>query len=168
MAIIIDGYNLMNVTRFAVGRRDKRRFDEARNEMLRFLSEHLSAVGETDVAVVFDSDVKKRLPSQQELFGLRVYFARDYPTADDLIEELIAECKQPSNLIVVSSDHRIQVFAQRKRAMPIDSDVWFDCLLEAVHDANQSRVQPQQTDDVDNDEPLFENPFPDGYGEDLG
>ncbi|MFC1757450.1 NYN domain-containing protein [Planctomycetota bacterium] len=171
MAIIIDGYNLMHVTRFAVGPRDRRRFDEARNEMLAFLAKHLRQVGENDVTVAFDSEQKVSLPSEISAHGLRVLFARDYPTADDLIEELIQTNSAPNRLTVVSSDHRIQVFAKRRKATPIDSDVWFDQLLErsakAVAAAGDSRQTDFEVPDSDLEEP-FENPFPEGYGEDLG
>lgn len=171
MAIIIDGYNLMHVTRFAVGPKDRRRLDEARNGMLAFLSGHLQRIGENDVAVVFDSDQRNRLPSEQMAFGLRVLFARDYPTADDLIEELIQSHSAPRRLTVVSSDHRIQVFAKRRKASAVDSDVWFDRLLEqsaATESVGDSFDQSEPNAAPDDLEDSFENPFPEGYGEDLG
>ena len=181
MAIIIDGYNLMHVTRFAIGPNDRRRLDESRNQMLAFLGDHLNTVGERDVTVVFDSDVTThRFPDEQSLFGLRVLFAREYPTADDLIEELVANYKS-SNLTVVSSDHRIQVFASRKRAAVVDSDVWFDQLLEQYSIATKHRDDEPtdatagiddaaDTKEIEKDgiRGNFENPFPEGYGEDLG
>ena len=171
MAIIIDGYNLMHVTRFAVGPNDRRRLDEARNSMLAFLAGHLERIGEYDVAVVFDSDRRSKLPTEQTAFGLRVLFARDYPTADDLIEELIQTHAAPKRLTVVSSDHRIQVFAKRRKAHPVDSDVWFDQLLEqsaTTDGVGRSFEELESGASTHDSEESFENPFPEGYGEDLG
>ena len=157
----------MHVTRFAVGPKSRRRLDESRNEMLAFLSTHLKKVGEHDICVVFDSEKRSNLPAEYTAYGLRVLYARDYPTADDLIEELIQSHRSPSKLTVVSSDHRIQVFAKRRRAIPVDSDVWFDRLLEQSRAAEYSADSSDSFDVTEDDEECFENPFPDGYGEDL-
>ena len=48
----------------------------------------------------------------------------------------------PNHLTVVSSDHRIQIAAKRKRATVIDSDVWY----------NQLARQPIDRNDDDDDE----------------
>ena len=50
----------------------------------------------------------------------------EYEDADSLIEELIQKNSTPKNLTVVSSDHRLHRAALRRKATPIDSDVWFD------------------------------------------
>ena len=57
--------------------------------------------------------------------GLTVRFASQYPDADSLIEELIDQNTAPRRLTVVSSDHRLQRAAQRRRAKPMDCDAWY-------------------------------------------
>ena len=55
---------------------------------------------------------------------MTIRFAPRDSDADTLIEELIRADTSPKRLTVVSSDHRIQNAARRRRAQPIDSDVW--------------------------------------------
>ena len=59
---------------------------------------------------------------------IRVEFAIDYEDADSMIEALIQQNATPQMLLVVSSDHRIQTAARRRKAHFIDSDVWIDQL----------------------------------------
>lgn len=165
MAIIIDGYNLMHVTRFSVGQNDRRRFGEARDSMLAFLDEHLQILGETEVSIVFDSENQGNLPTEYDLGCLKIFFARDYPTADDLIEEMIQATSSPEKLTVVSSDHRLHIAAKRKRATAVDSDVWFDKML--AHVANTADEESNEPSNGDEPE-TFPNPFPKGYAEDMG
>ncbi len=57
--------------------------------------------------------------------GLRVHFAPNPGDADELIEQLILADHSPRKLLVVSSDHRLQRAARRRRATAIDSDIWY-------------------------------------------
>ena len=61
--------------------------------------------------------------------GITVCFAEQYAEADDLIEELIRLDSMLRRLVVVSSDHRLQRAARRRRAKAIDSDVWYAELI---------------------------------------
>jgi predicted RNA-binding protein with PIN domain len=62
--------------------------------------------------VVFDAaKAPDGLPGRYTHKGLRVWFAREYPDADSLIEELIDEDNAPTSLVVVSSDRRLQAAA---------------------------------------------------------
>ncbi|MCA9102148.1 MAG: NYN domain-containing protein, partial [Planctomycetales bacterium] len=70
------------------------------------------------------------LPRTTTLEGITVHYAADYDDADELIEELIRRDSAPRQLTVVSSDHRLQRAARRRRATAIDSDVWFGQLLQ--------------------------------------
>ena len=70
--------------------------------------------------------------------GLTVHFASQYDDADSLIEELIRRESAPRQLTVVSSDHRLQRAAHRRKAAGVDSDVWYDEVVRL-------RRQRQQT-----------------------
>ncbi len=63
--------------------------------------------------------------------GLSVRFAPRETDADSVIEDLIKSDSAPRRLTVVSSDHRLQRAAHRRKATAIDSDVWFADLLRA-------------------------------------
>jgi hypothetical protein len=73
---------------------------------------------------------------------MTVRYASDYTDADALIEQLIAENHVPRSLLVVSSDHRIQRAARRRRAAFIDSDRWYSELW-------QRRLASQQVAQLD-------------------
>jgi hypothetical protein len=63
--------------------------------------------------------------------GLAVRFAHKSEEADELIEELIRGDSAPKRLTVVSSDHRLQTAARRRRAKAVDSESWWETLLRA-------------------------------------
>jgi hypothetical protein len=76
--------------------------------------------------VVFDArGAPPGLPRVLDHHGLAVRFAVRYESADTLIEELIQADSTPRRLTVVSSDHRIQRAARRRKAKAVDSDVWY-------------------------------------------
>ena len=56
-------------------------------------------------------------------------FASQDEDADTVIERLVAADSAPKRLTVVSSDHRLQRAAHRRKATAVDSDVWFAQLL---------------------------------------
>ncbi len=85
--------------------------------MLNFLAESLSAEEIPRTIVVFDAhDAPPGLPGTMDHRGLTVRFAVGYEDADSLIEELIRSDSTPRKLVVVSSDHRLQRAARRRRA----------------------------------------------------
>ncbi|HIQ20593.1 MAG TPA: hypothetical protein EYH34_05055 [Planctomycetes bacterium] len=65
---------------------------------------------------------------------MTVRYASGCGAAGDLIEELIRPDTAPRRLTVVSSDHRLQRAARRRRARAADSDVW---LRQLVADERQ-------------------------------
>ena len=117
--------------------------------LLRFLVTVLAPNERSQTVVVFDAQGQTRgRPNQYQVDGIDIRFATNHCEADDLIEELIQACSTPQLLTVVSSDHRIQKAALRRRATPIDSAVWFDQRrLHARRQASES-TEPA-TDDRD-------------------
>jgi len=139
MLYLIDGYNLMNVASVPVPVRGRANLEKARLALLDFLAESLDPNEVPQTVVVFDAhDPPPGLPREIRHKGLTVRFAARDADADTLIEELIREDTSPRRLTVVSSDHRIQRAAKRRRARAVDSDVWFAEILRA-------RQQRQQT-----------------------
>ncbi|MDB4533447.1 NYN domain-containing protein [Vicingaceae bacterium] len=130
---MIDGYNLLLQTSLVPRTIGPGTLTRARRALVNLLSDRLDEEERSHTTIVFDA---KRLPRGEKvdsrLKGLRVLYAVDHPEADDLIEELIRSNSVPKSLVVVSSDHRLQTAAARRKATPIDSDVWFDQLLERV------------------------------------
>lgn len=196
--LLIDGYNLMHVTRFKPRSSEEGELRRCREGMLALLAERLPAKRYRKITIVFDSDAAPRhLPDEFQWAHLNVLFARTENSADDLIAILIGQHAAPKKLVVISSDHRVQVAASRRNATALDSDDWFDAILEDRADRparrqqtktpekiTQEQFSPQEleafraemNEPVDSfaeeqaqptDDEMLENPFPEGYFDDL-
>jgi hypothetical protein len=139
---IIDGYNLLNVADVPVPLRGRANLEKARLALLNFLAESLDPEEVPQTLVVFDAhDPPSGLPREMRHKGLLVRFSPRDEDADTLIEELIREDTSPRRLTVVSSDHRIQRAAKRRRARAVDSDVWFAEVLRARRERQQTAAE---------------------------
>jgi len=222
MPLIIDGYNLLHAAGILGGGIGPRSLELSRLALLNFLAESLPEEELKDTTVVFDAgDAPWGTPRRLRHRDIQVRFASQYESADAQIEELIRRHSAPKRLTVVSSDHRIQRAARRRRARPVDSDIWYAEVcrdraarrqsaspesprppvpllaenveywirqfggaseLRQVIEEELRRLRPEPTAkpaDVESDEadqptrkddlPLdsLDNPFPEGYGDDL-
>ncbi len=193
MALLIDGYNLLHVTGL-VGRAGSG-LQGSREALLRFLAAAIEPKERRDTTIIFDAaEAPPGLPRTVTLDGMTVRYASDYDDADALLEELIAANHVPRSLLVVSSDHRVQRAARRRRAPFVDSDVWFvdavrrrdrlrlsappECRRAASLSADEisywiAEFSDASADDASTKKPPLQrnddlsNPFPPGYGEDL-
>lgn len=126
MAILIDGYNLLHVTGIFGTPGNPRAFQQSRERMLDFLATALGPTGCSQTTVVFDAAMAPvGLPRRVQVRGIQVYYASDHDSADQLLEELIQQDTSPRQLVVVSSDNRVQAAARRRRAIGIKSDAWY-------------------------------------------
>ena len=188
MALIIDGYNLLNAVGILSGASGSGNLQRARGALLNFLAESLSLEQRERTAVIFDAgpEAPRGLPRMVSDRAMTIHFASEYDDADALIEELILADTAPRSLTVVSSDHRIQRAAKRRRARSIDSDRWYvEILHSRQNQANRDSLpdKPQLPltaadvdywlskfqDEVPNDDgrELYNSPFPPGYADDL-
>lgn len=128
--LLIDGYNLMNIAGILGRGIGPGSLERSRMALLNFLAASLDPKEIAGTTVVFDaSDAPPGLPRVVQHRGMTVHFASQYPDADSLIEELIAKSSAPRRLTVVSSDHRIQRAARRRRAKAMDCDVWYAAMV---------------------------------------
>ena len=196
MYLIIDGYNLMHVTRFKPKNDRPGELQRCREGLLALLADRLHTRQYREITVVFDSDqAPKHLPDRLRWRHLQVLFARHENTADDLIAKLVRSHSQPKLLVVVSSDHRVQNVARGRKSTVLDSEDWFDAILDYepaeadvaesdVADDEPPTLSAQQLEDfvaemkrpeppvprnkIRNQPPgELENPFPPGYFDDL-
>ena len=145
MPILIDGYNLLNVSGVPVPAAGKASLEKARLAMLNFLAESLDPEEVPRTVVVFDAhDPPWGVPRETRHKGLMVRFAAREADADSLIEELILADHSPRQLTVVSSDHRIQRAAKRRRARAVDSDVWYAEVLRARQQRHTTAEGPER------------------------
>jgi hypothetical protein len=105
--------------------------------------------------VVFDAaDAPRDVPDQYQVDGILVRFARGYPEADDLLEELIQSHPSPKQLRVISSDHRIMTAARQRNAVAWDSQIWLDALIENRLDLGQTPASGSTTDEKPASQPM--------------
>ena len=124
MTLIIDGYNLLHASGVFGEERGTRGFEQSRLALLDLLVDLLGPEA-ADCIVVFDAArAPDGLPGRFLHGGIRVWFAREYPDADSLIEELVADDDAPGSLVVVSGDRRLQAATRRRRATAIGADEW--------------------------------------------
>lgn len=145
MALLIDGYNLLHVTAI-VGHGGLR---SSRESLLRFLASAIDPRERLRTTIVFDAaEAPPGLPRSLVYEEMTIHFSSDYDNADELIEELIAAHNVPRSLLVVSSDHRLQRAARRRKAPFVDSDVWF---AEALRNrARNRRPIPKAAKPIEN------------------
>ena len=119
MALLIDGYNLLHASGILPRGIGPGTLERARGALLNFLVESLQPDELARTVVVFDARAAPvGRPRTVTHRGLKVHFAPNPGDADALIEQLILQDSSPRRLTVVSSDHRLQRAAKRRRAQP--------------------------------------------------
>lgn len=188
MPIIIDGYNLLHATGIIGHGVGPGGLERSRLALLNVLAESIDSKEIPYTDVVFDaSSAPAGLPRRANHKGLAVHYAVGHEDADSLIEELIERHSVPRRLVVVSSDHRLQRAARRRKARAVDSDRWYAELLQQRQRRSETKpgiaTKPQAPPSEEEvrywlqefgqratDEPSTTNNnygFPPNYGEDL-
>src|SRR4051794_7538370 len=124
MLLLIDGYNLLFASDVFASPAGPPTLQRTREALLQVLAGLLPRKYQGRTTVVFDAtQAPPGLPGELMVSGLRMLFSRRGQEADDLLEELIAAEPAPRELLVVSSDHRVQRAARSRGASFADSDV---------------------------------------------
>jgi len=157
---IIDGYNLIFQCGLEGKSRDSLAIERARNRLISTLTSWLDDQQRRQTAIIFDAET---LPIKEDANvsiqnEMAIVFAVDYEDADTMIEEMIQQHSSPKQLTVVSSDHRIHKAALRRKAMPVDSDVWFD-------QTEQQNAKGGPPAKGDSQRPPSEKELPESFGD---
>jgi len=129
MRTLIDGYNVMHAAGLMGGKLGPAAFRKARLRFLNRLAASLEPVEAHLTTVVFDAKAAPdHVPATTRHKGITVVYAVEADSADERIEDLIAHHDRPKALTVVSSDHRIQKAASRKKAKYLSADDFLDQL----------------------------------------
>jgi predicted RNA-binding protein with PIN domain len=125
--LIIDGYNLMYAAGLGKWRYGPGELEKCRNGMLNYLSNHLTGRQRARTTIVFDAaEAPADLPRHSKQNCMEIMYASAGSDADSLIEELIAEHSAPRQIRLVSSDHRLQKAARKRRAKFVDSELFVE------------------------------------------
>ena len=150
MGVLVDGYNLLNCGGILVENRKRYSLEASRLAVVKVVRSLLSEAERSKTTVVFDGrEAPPGLPKQTRVLGIDVRYSPRGEEADDLLERLIEADHAPRQLTVVSSDHRVQRAARRRRAVAIDSEVWL---------AERRRQRQDQQDRADSGLPPEETP----------
>lgn len=142
--LIIDGYNLLHVTGIVGPAALPSTLERSRNGLLNFLAAALDPPTRKSTTIVFDAmNAPPGLPHTRNHHGMTVLFAPSPDDADTVIENLIRSHNSPRRLTVVSSDHRIQRAARRRRATPVDSEKWYTNIERRRHADDPKQAAPE-------------------------
>ena len=123
--LLIDGYNLLHAAGLARATYGPGDLERARDRLLSLLGELLDADQLSKTVVVFDAKESVTFHGSRSVrAGVTVVFPDRGVEADAVLEEMVREHTAPKSLRVVSSDHRVQTAARRRRAAALDSDAF--------------------------------------------
>ncbi len=141
--LLIDGYNLLHAAGLSQARYAPGELRRQRHRLLVRLVNELTTEERVRCTVVFDAiEAPSGLDRSMRHAELLVRFADPGHDADSLIEELIEAHPSPTQLLVVSSDHRIQKAARQRRAETIDSEVLLQRLAARARAAAAAKPAP--------------------------
>jgi predicted RNA-binding protein with PIN domain len=128
MRLLIDGYNLLfQSIVIERGLQGKNALRAARGRLMELLFELIDDSERVGTMIVFDAkEAPPGLPDRYVHHGIQIVFARDWDSADELIQLEIRKHPTPKRLTVVSSDHAIHKKAIARGANVLDSDEWLD------------------------------------------
>lgn len=157
--LIIDGYNLLHAAGLARAKYAQGDLHRQRHQLLVKIAGHLSTEERQRCIVVFDAiDAPSGLEHEFQHEGIAVLFAEPGHEADELIEQLVATHSAARQLIVVSSDHRLQRAARNRRASSLDSEAFLTRLSRRGDSTDSSDRSDKTHRDSDKPEP---SPDPD-------
>jgi hypothetical protein len=128
VTFLIDGYNLMHAVGLANRAMPDKQFERARTKLLDWLADSLGARADV-LRVIFDAREAPAASAESTHRGVKVLFAYRR-TADDLLEDLIADELRPETLAVVSNDSRVREAGRRARSGVYSCEEFIDWLLE--------------------------------------
>jgi len=155
LPILIDGYNVLYQSGLLGKGRGPGFLERARQALVRLVAASVGAEDVGGVTIVFDSkDMPRDVPAQQIDHGVTVLYSSGYEDADAMLEELIRRAPQPRRLLVVSSDHRVQQAARRRRARFISAEEWLDEVERVRASRPSAEPSPEKPEQPLNDEEL--------------
>ncbi|HMP80060.1 MAG TPA: NYN domain-containing protein [Pirellulaceae bacterium] len=144
--IIIDGYNLLFQTGLAKNLGGPGNLSRARSAMMGQLSMWLPAEQHPYTTLVFDARAgsDRETGNRETNAQFVVKYAAGFDNADEMIEVLLQHHSAPKQVLVVSSDHRVQTAARRRRAQFADAGPWWDALRHTFN--TPARPDPVPSD----------------------
>ena len=124
--LLIDGYNVLFAAGLARKQYGPGQFEACRRRLLQGLADRIGEAQRLKTTIVFDAqDAPDGAPSEEVFAEMRVVFSVG-TDADSVIEQMLLKHSSPRQVLVVSSDHRLQRAAARRQAQWVDSDRFWE------------------------------------------
>lgn len=119
---IIDGYNLAHAAGLMPPGGLPVETWVVRDQLVLLIADCLSPRQRKDTTIVFDVGPNNTsVPNATTQNGIKLLFSIDEPDADSLIEKLVDRHNSPRQIVVVSSDRRVQASAKRRKGKFLSS-----------------------------------------------
>jgi predicted RNA-binding protein with PIN domain len=162
---LIDGYNVIRQVDFLQAEEHKG-LAAGREALLKFLAEFSRRwiKGKSRVTVVFDGPKIEPVPAHCRAksdgyspsllstpAGIKTVFSRG-TTADQVIEELITESRNPADITVVSADREVQRFAKRYRCATLNPSGFLEkAFAPDKHQKAKSSLHPDRRHQIESE-----------------
>jgi predicted RNA-binding protein with PIN domain len=174
MPILIDGHNLIGrLPRgqhpFAGHRVPALSLEDAQDEegLVRWLMSYHAHTGKA-ITVVFDPGETFSLSRVHDLAGVRVVFAPQGSSADDLIIRQVRSSRNPQAWLVVTSDKELAQTVARQGARVQSADAFAAGLIGQARDVPGEKDAPLSPEEVEEWLALFEGQDPEHSAADSG
>ncbi|MFT9485887.1 MAG: NYN domain-containing protein [Tepidibacillus sp.] len=142
--LIIDGYNIIGAWANLRELKDQGRLEEARDELLNWLTEYQAYTGRK-IIVVFDAHQVPGEGKKYQYKRITIYYTKENETADELIEKLVKKLNHRRRQIyVATSDYTEQrvIFGQgalriSARELRIEKESMMDSVKRNVEKQNK-------------------------------
>ena len=143
--LLIDGYNVLFAAGLARKQYGPGQFEACRRRLLQGLADRIGEAQRLKTTIVVDAqDAPDGAPSEEVFAEMRVVFSVG-TDADSVIEQMLLRHSSPRQVLVVSSDHRLQRAAARRQAQSVDSDRFWE---RSHGDADQGRTAPTREESL--------------------
>ena len=142
--LLIDGYNVFFAAGLARAQYGPGQFEACRRRLLQGLADRIGEEHRLRTTIVFDAQqAPEGAPSEEMFAGMRVVFSVG-TDADSVIEQMLLEHSAPKQVLVVSSDHRLQRAATRRQAKWIESDRFWERTIGVVEERESASTREEE------------------------
>ncbi len=113
------------------------------------------AIHRTKLTVVFDGGSDSDFPDNMLFKGVRIRYARYGSDADERIKELLSGASFKRDIVVVTSDSALRIFASKKGTRVIPSGAFYSRLTSRQSDYDSKPDPDNEKVDVEDWEKFF-------------
>lgn len=146
--LLVDGYNLLFGQGWASQKQNSHPdLQRGRETLVSQLAARTTIEQRPFIWIVFDSlDAPSHLSSTLQMRDMEVLFSREWASADELLQQILASHSNPKSVVVISSDHSVQRKAISRGATPFDQDDWIEAIQTAFDSSKRNDPEAKPTE----------------------